>query len=293
MPCAPGTFFEPEIKFCVPDGWVKPVCPTDLCKNDASCVIDTVRNEYKCICRTGFTGLFCEINIDECALGGNAACTGKFFILYYSFLLFFFIFYYLKLKLIFFIYIKGGKCIDQLNGFYCLYGDRIGLNSMNLIEQPCTLENLSLGKQFFELVGPEQNVFLQCTGENTFVVSKCAEMLFWNQEFLTCTIDRPGVKTGICKTYPCKNEGECVNLGNNNFQCVCKDGYIGRVCETLIDHCSESPCVNGGRCVSHKTGYNCVCPNLVIDESCASSKEDINFILHNYSQLLFIITKKN
>ncbi len=84
MPCAPGTFFDETIRHCVPEGWVAPVCPVGLCKNQADCIIDEIKNEYKCLCRTGYTGLFCETNIDECALGGNQACAGNFYNLIFS-----------------------------------------------------------------------------------------------------------------------------------------------------------------------------------------------------------------
>jgi hypothetical protein len=239
MPCAPGTFFDTTIRHCVPEGWTPPVCPIGLCKNQADCIIDEIKNEYKCLCRTGYTGLFCEINIDECALEGNQACA-------------------------------GGTCVDQLNGFYCVFGNEIGVSKFETIPLPCTLLDLSLEKQFFEIPSNTGNVYLQCTGESKFIVSRCAEMLFWNQELKTCTIDRPIVKTGICLTYPCHHDGECHDLGNNQFQCLCKPGFTGQLCEEVIDYCLSRPCQNGGRCVSHTAGYNCVCPNKVVDESCTS-----------------------
>ena len=79
MPCAPGTFFEDTLRFCVPDGWVKPDCPADFCLNGADCIIDHTKNEYKCICKIGYDGVRCEQNIDECALEGSKACAGKSF----------------------------------------------------------------------------------------------------------------------------------------------------------------------------------------------------------------------
>ena len=133
---------------------------------------------------------------------------------------------------------------------------------------PCTLKNLALGLQFFEVPSTLGNVFLQCTGENTFVVSRCADLLYWNQEFLTCTLDRPAAKTGVCKSFPCHNEGVCHDLGNSNFHCECAGGFTGALCEQIIDHCVSNPCVNNGRCVSHLNGYNCVCQNKVVDDSC-------------------------
>jgi len=159
MPCAEGTFFDSGIRHCVPDGWVAPVCPVGLCKNNADCIIDELKNEYKCLCRVGFTGLFCETNIDECAMEGNAYCRSQ-----------------------------NGQCVDQVNAYYCDFGDKIGLSQETAMPKPCTLLDLSLEKQFFKVESPMDNVYLQCTGENRWIVSKCAEMLFWNQELRTCVM---------------------------------------------------------------------------------------------------------
>ena len=118
-------------------------------------------------------------------------------------------------------------------------------------------------------------MFLQCTGEMTFIVSKCAEMLFWHQELRTCSIEKPLPKTGVCNSYPCKNDGECLDLGGSNFKCLCKSGYTGSLCESAIDFCLNNPCSYGGRCVSHPNGYNCICADKVVDESCATGKQRI------------------
>ena len=131
---------------------------------------------------------------------------------------------------------------------------------------------MSNDKQFFQLISAGQNVFLQCTGEMTFVVSRCAELLYWHQELRTCSIEPALPKTGVCNTYPCRNDGECIDLGGSNFQCSCKPGFNGALCESAIDFCVNYPCQNGGRCVSHTTGYNCICSNNVVDDSCATGK---------------------
>ena len=153
-----------------------------------------------------------------------------------------------------------------------MFGDKIGVSQLETIPAPCTLLDLSLDKQFFEVPSAGGNVFLQCTGVSQFVVSRCADMLFWNQEIKTCSIERPKTKTGICLNYPCKNDGECNDLGEGKFQCLCKPGFTGQLCEQVIDFCAASPCKNEGKCVSHPAGYNCICKNKVVDDSCLSGK---------------------
>jgi hypothetical protein len=212
--------------------------------NNADCIIDEVRNEYKCLCPIGFTGLRCEVNIDECALEGNRQCSSQ-----------------------------GGKCVDQINAYYCDFGATVGLEKETAIPRPCTLEDLSMERQFFEIPSPTMNVFLQCTSENRWTVSRCADMLFWDQELRTCSIERPVQKTGVCKTFPCRNDGVCEDMGDFQFRCECKEGFTGPMCEVEIDFCLESPC-GAGRCVSHKGGFNCVCQNNIVDSSCTAVVEN-------------------
>lgn len=76
MPCPEGTEFNDDLHHCVPVGYEAPKCPDSFCKNDADCLVDET-NQFKCICKVGFTGEFCEVNVDECALGGNQACAGN------------------------------------------------------------------------------------------------------------------------------------------------------------------------------------------------------------------------
>jgi len=167
-------------------------------------------------------------------------------------------------------------CVDQVNAYYCEWnqGQEIGLTAATRINRPCSLLDLEAGKQFFDLTSPMGNVFLQCTGEFTFLVTKCADMLFWHQELRTCSIERPLEKTGVCRNFPCRNDGTCVDLGSNSFRCECKEGYIGDMCETEIDFCLNRPCRNDGRCVSHPGGYNCVCRDNIVDDSCATGVQN-------------------
>ena len=135
---------------------------------------------------------------------------------------------------------------------------------------PCNLENIELGKQFFDMVAENGNVYLQCQSVGQFMVRRCAEMLFWHQELRTCSIERPLTKTGVCQTFPCRNDGVCEDLGNSNFQCHCKKGFTGAFCEEEVDVCLSQPCMNGGRCVSSNGDYNCICQDNLVDKSCAT-----------------------
>lgn len=147
----------------------------------------------------------------------------------------------------------------------------VGLDCRNTIDNPCTAENIEMDLVYWTLPGSDTN-YLHCTSEGLWSVHKCADGLFWNQEERTCTVNRPLPITGVCQTYPCKNAAHCLDLGSNNFKCVCKEGYTGDFCEDLIDSCSSNPCMNGGRCLSYPGGYTCVCPDKIIDECCCNGK---------------------
>lgn len=237
MPCSIGTIFNEAIGHCVFRGYNPVICPRGHCKNDAECIMDE-NEEFKCVCKLGFTGEFCESNIDECAVGGgNEAC-------------------------------NGGKCVDQLNGFYCECSNgQVGLNCEETIQNPCTKEVIESHREFFIVPCIEGRTYLHCTSENKFVVNKCAEGLFWDQEERACVLDRPLVKTGKCSAFPCQN-GDCQDVDGTEFKCVCKKGYEGDFCETMLDSCASNPCQNGGRCLPYAGGYTCACHDKIIDECC-------------------------
>ena len=160
--------------------------------------------------------------------------------------------------------------MDQINGYYCLSGELIGLNNVETISNPCKSD--SGLTRYFELSSDLGNVFLECKSDGNIAVHKCADFLFWNQEYSTCTIDKYVHEIDQCKKSPCKNKGKCQNLGDNKSRCVCEEGFTGSLCEIVIDYCSASPCGDEGRCVPHYNGYNCVCANNVVDESCETRK---------------------
>ncbi len=244
LPCAPGTFFNEIYGQCLKQGQNLSICPLNYCQNEAECSV-TDTNEYKCECKRGFTGNFCETNIDDCeAMNGNEVCG------------------------------YNGRCVDQLNNFYCLcHQDMIGLNCNETILNPCTNEAVKAKRDIFVVPDYGQGrTYLQCTSFKSFVVSQCAEGLYWHQEELACTLEKPTVKSGKCMEYPCQNGGECKDVNGEEFECVCKSGFTGQVCEVMVDHCSSNPCQNGGRCLAFPGGYTCACHDKIVDDCCCNSK---------------------
>lgn len=61
----------------------------------------------------------------------------------------------------------------------------------------------------------------------------------------------------ICDSLPCLNLGVCQDQFNE-FNCSCRAGWEGKVCETEINECSSSPCVHG-TCKDLLADYQCDC----------------------------------
>lgn len=65
----------------------------------------------------------------------------------------------------------------------------------------------------------------------------------------------------LCSGNPCRNGGSCrESPDGSSFFCLCRPGYRGNQCETVMDSCRPNPCLNGGLCISLKPGYRCSCP---------------------------------
>lgn len=65
MNCSFGTKFNAKLGHCVPDLFELPELPADYCEHGE--VFLSAPNTLACLCRAGYTGEFCEIDIDECA----------------------------------------------------------------------------------------------------------------------------------------------------------------------------------------------------------------------------------
>lgn len=62
-----------------------------------------------------------------------------------------------------------------------------------------------------------------------------------------------------CTPNPCVL-GVCVNL-TGTFRCDCPPGTTGVICDSDIDECASTPCLNGGKCKNDVNSFNCICPS--------------------------------
>lgn len=61
-----------------------------------------------------------------------------------------------------------------------------------------------------------------------------------------------------CDSSPCLNGATCMDHVKY-FTCHCPYGYTGTNCERVIDWCSTDPCMNGATCRQTLNMYQCVC----------------------------------
>ncbi|XP_058532481.1 basement membrane-specific heparan sulfate proteoglycan core protein isoform X2 [Ochotona princeps] len=60
-----------------------------------------------------------------------------------------------------------------------------------------------------------------------------------------------------CERQPCQNGATCMPAGEYEFQCLCRDGFKGDLCEHEENPCQlHEPCLHGGTC----QGTHCLCP---------------------------------
>ncbi|XP_048252990.1 protein jagged-1-like isoform X2 [Haliotis rufescens] len=70
----------------------------------------------------------------------------------------------------------------------------------------------------------------------------------------------------------CQHGGNCTNTPGS-FECRCMEGFTGRYCELVTNHCALNKCLNGGTCNGNETHFSCTCPLRWSGETCA---EEIN-----------------
>ncbi|XP_022080540.1 uncharacterized protein LOC110973761 [Acanthaster planci] len=68
----------------------------------------------------------------------------------------------------------------------------------------------------------------------------------------------------------CENGAQCTALGSGSYRCECTPGWTGLYCNVVADYCliTQTPCFNGGQCVSLSDRYQCICPQAWVGTRC-------------------------
>ncbi|XP_051818518.1 sushi, von Willebrand factor type A, EGF and pentraxin domain-containing protein 1 [Antechinus flavipes] len=175
-------------------------CSSSPCLNNGMCKDGT--DKFTCQCPAGYTGQLCEGNINECR---SNPCLNK------------------------------ATCVDGINGYHCSCGRGFkGIHCETEVNEcqsnPC-LNNA---------VCEDQIGGFLCKCLPGFQGTRCEK-----------NVDE-------CFSSPCKNGGNCKD-GINSFRCLCMAGYTGTFCEMNINECESNPCKNQATCVDELNTYICKC----------------------------------
>ncbi|XP_047133368.1 uncharacterized protein LOC100208285 isoform X1 [Hydra vulgaris] len=254
----------------------KNACDEKPCRNGATC--NAGNYSYTCTCKPGWTGVNCEVDIDECAsspCGRHGTCTN----LINDF----------NCTCIKGIIGKqcetniddckndtcrnGGICNDLVDDFKCLCaagfeGKRCEINKNECEPNPC-LKNSTCEDLINDFkcncipgyVGKLCDVDIdECAMSPCFNNATCVDKV--NAFECKC---QPGFNGTLCETdidecstQPCANNGSCIDIVNG-FLCRCIDGFRGSNCSINIDECDPSPCLHNSTCVDQINGFQCEC----------------------------------
>ncbi len=233
---SPTVALRPSLQVCymTPDDH----CTPSPCQNGGTCVNDF--NGYTCTCPPGYTGVDCQINIDDCA--GNP-CQ------------------------------NGGACADGINGYTCncapgFTGAQCQTDIDDCAPNPCQNGGVCSDQvNGYSCACPPgysgaqcQTNIDDCAGNPCQNGGACADGI--NGYTCNCPAGFTGAQCQInvddCPGNACQNGSVCVD-GINGYTCSCAPGFTGTFCQTNINDCVGSPCQNGGACVDGINSYTCNC----------------------------------
>ncbi|XP_016384198.1 protein crumbs homolog 1-like [Sinocyclocheilus rhinocerous] len=190
-----------------------PVCRSHPCRRGGTCV--DLFNTFGCQCPSGWEGITCEKETDECVSG---PCL-------------------------------HGKCKDKFNGFDCLChpgyaGPTCSENIDDCKGSKCKNGGTCVdGVNDFTCICPPKYSGTRC--QYNYPPLKCEldvecendGVCYDTQWGANCTCppgftgDRCEKEIDECASSPCLNGGSCLDL-LNRFQCLCPAGFSGQFCET-------------------------------------------------------------
>lgn len=190
-----------------------------LCRNSGQCL--DVGNVHYCHCQAGYTGSYCEEQVDECTPN---PCQ------------------------------NGGTCTDFLGGYTCKVIKLKKPEAPVLRLKKYTLNVLMKISLFVKWLHAQQASFqLKVRNKQLGYVN-----LPWTKGSAGLARKQPGKqKSHLCfmaaidQTWP-------FLLPFSLSQCM--PGYVGTNCSDEINECFSQPCQNGGTCIDLIDTYKCSCP---------------------------------
>ena len=232
-------------------------CTSDevVCQNSGRCV-SLLQGRFKCQCSPGWTGRYCEENINDCA---EDPC------------------------------LLGGNCTDLINDYKCtcppgFTGKRCQEKIDLCANSPCE-NGICVDRLFYhECIcnpgwsGPScQTNINDCTPKKCLEKGECIDLV--NGFKCNCDAGYTGSicqhPIDACEDKPCQNGGTCYDL-EDGFMCQCRPGYVGLQCEAKVDECANNPCFPLGTaaCIDEDNGFMCQCHPGYTGEFCETDIDE-------------------
>ncbi|CAH8444816.1 unnamed protein product [Schistosoma turkestanicum] len=250
------------------------ICSTNPCHSNGYCISND-NGEFHCRCLQGWTGYDCSVDVDECHLGSTNPCE------------------------------HDGVCINSPGDYQCLCppgynGSRCEDEILECAFNPCkhdgTCIDLINGFQCICPLGYEgvtcEDEINECSSSPCKNGAQCEDLI--NNYTCHCLPGWTGlhcenrIRPCAANSSLCLNNATCLdlvttnediemnNVSNDLFQCLCPEGFHGKLCETKIinNYCTEIVCQNGGQCNILDNGKEyCTCLNNYHGLYCEAEKK--------------------
>ena len=229
--------------------------------------------QYVCECETGWSGYNCDVDTNECAESGTAACAGD-----------------------------HSECQESnthpavaVGAFACACtagwdgGDEAALGRTSFaacnddlnecLPSPCRHSSECTESNTNESIAPRGPLFI-----TSRYVCDCSASVGWAGVDCDDDIDE-------CEAHPCYNGATCLDSNDSStvaltaFQCVCPAGYEGTLCRVDLNECVAQPCAYGGVCHDSTTWENvsigefhCRCPAGRGATDCSSDYDECSSV---------------
>lgn len=212
-------------------------CDSNPCTKGSTC--NDMINNFTCSCIPGMTGRFCENDIDDCI---SAPCQ------------------------------HGGHCIDELGGFRCdcantgYEGQLCELNIDECESQPCQNGAACIDdindyrcKCYPGYMGKNCEIDInECESNPCLYNGNCLERSNITLYALSQTMDLPEFFNRQFSYQNASGQVRVKDWGKANvylfyfnisrYECVCVPGIMGKNCEININECETNPCGKHGTC---------------------------------------------
>ncbi|XP_078349853.1 uncharacterized protein LOC144634690 [Oculina patagonica] len=204
--------------------------------------LDPDRKGFECLCRNGFTGIYCQTNINDCKLN-DQPCK------------------------------NGATCVDGINDYTCTCMPGYTGQNCTVDIDECAFGFCQNNATCTESINnytctcvPGFTDFNCSTNINECEPNPCVQSAnctdLINDYNCTCLPGFTGKNCSVdikeCDSNPCQNNGTCVDL-IADVNCTCTANYTGKFCELRRSSCNPNPCRNNATCTIQNNNFTCTC----------------------------------